>query len=74
MQFDPNPLEAGARGKIVGGVPGATVKLNWDPPGQPSQVTLDKNGEVSFTTPRGATSVVAEDEFGNQASAIVAAP
>lgn len=37
--------------------PGTTIKLDWDPPGQPTELVVDENGKASCVVPSNAESL-----------------
>lgn len=62
----PSPLVAGQKARIeyTGKLP-ATIDLDWDPAGEPKQVTIpEKPGYVEFDVPASADSVFASDPTG----------
>lgn len=71
-----NPLDP-IRGKEctieTDGLPeGAVINLSWDPPGQPTSVTIGADGKATFTVPDNAeTCIATNEESGAEGAAVV---
>lgn len=70
IEIQPRPPKVGETAKLVG-IPGSKVRLDWDPPAEPSSLIIDSGGTVEFTVPAGVSSLVVVDEFGNRDSTTV---
>lgn len=72
LSIKPSPLKQGQTGTVTGN-PGDVIDLDWDPPAEPSSVTIGDDGKATFKTPKSATSVIATDPDGNTV-AVAAGP
>lgn len=67
----PNPLTQGGKCVIETDAPdGTVITLDWDPEAQPRTAKVVR-GKVRVEVPSNATSLIASDQWGNTASAIV---
>jgi hypothetical protein len=63
LSIRPNPPVQG-QSATLSGTAGETIDLDWDPPAEPSSVTLGADGKATFTVPTSATSLIATDPSG----------
>lgn len=71
ITIDPSPLTQGGKATITyDGPVGTVLTLDWDPPAEPSTVTIDNKGKARFTVPS-AIDVIVSDPWGNTATSTV---
>ena len=74
ITFDPADPTRGKECTIeTDGLPeGAVINLSWDPPGEPTKVTIGADGKATFTVPDDAeTCIATHEESGAEAAAVI---
>lgn len=64
LSIQPDPPVHDQKATLTGN-PGDVIDLDWDPPAEPSSVTIGSNGKVTFSVPQNATSLIATDPDGD---------
>jgi hypothetical protein len=74
ITIDPSPPDRGATVtfKCEGIAPGTTLKLDWNPPGKPTELVVGEDGKASCQVPNDAEDlIVTEPESGAEAATTV---